>query len=123
MSNTLDLNVANLREIAIFFGVTSEVAKAIAAGAPSSLRQLISISGFPSTFFESNTTCNVIFMENTNLRRSSMMNNPRRVPMRIGGKNRHRYPKMTYMSCYAVCRLIKIDWHKNLINQNYRYNL
>ena len=65
MSNTLDLNVANLREIAIFFGVTNEVAKAIDAGAPSSLSQLISISGFPSTFFESNTTCNVIFMENT----------------------------------------------------------
>ena len=36
MSNTLDLNVANLREIALFFGVTSEVAKAINAGKPSS---------------------------------------------------------------------------------------
>ena len=118
MSNTLDLNVANLREIAIFFGVTNEVAKAIDAGAPSSLSQLISISGFPSTFFESNTTCNVIFMENTKSSEKFHDEQSKEGTNANWGQNRRRYPKMTYMSCYAVCRLIKIDWHKNLINQN-----
>ena len=36
MNNTLDLNVANLREIDIFFGITSDGAKAIASEKPCS---------------------------------------------------------------------------------------
>ena len=53
MINTLDLNVANLREIAIFFGVTSDGAKSIASGKPCSQTQLVNNDAFPSTFFES----------------------------------------------------------------------
>ena len=53
MNNTLDLNVANMREIAIFFGITctSDGAKAIASGKPCSQTQLVNNDGFPSTFF------------------------------------------------------------------------
>ena len=51
MNNTLDLNVANMREIAIFFGITSDGAKAIASGKPCSQTKLVNNDGFPSTFF------------------------------------------------------------------------
>ena len=51
MNNTLDLNVANMREIVIFFGITSDGAKAIASGKPCSQTQLVNNDGFPSTFF------------------------------------------------------------------------
>ena len=57
MNNTLDLNVANLREIATDFGVTSDGAKAIASEKPCSQTQLVNNGGFSSTFFESTYAC------------------------------------------------------------------